>query len=255
MGLPMGAAMMRAGIPVTGFDVRRDDAFPGLPMEFDAVRFAADLTHLFTVVRDQAQTEALLFDQQAVLTKAPALEALVICSTLPPRYMTELQQRVPPQITVLEAPMSGAAIAAEEARLTFMTGGPRDAVDEIQLMLAAMGDRFHYMGDLGAAMAAKVLNNLVAASSMAATRTALNWAEKAGIDRDALLAVMNDSSGQTWLSLGFDAIEFAPIGFEAENTLGIMVKDIAATQTLSPDDTRLIDALTETLKGLKPLKN
>lgn len=253
MGLPMARALARADINVIGFDVRSGDAFPDMAMEFDAAAFMRPLTHLISVVRDQAQTEALLFDTQALLAHPSALEVLIVSSTLPPAYIADLRRRIPDHITLIDAPMSGASVAAEDARLTFMLGGEAEDIDGIQLLLAAMGDRFHHMGPLGAGMTAKVLNNLVAAASMAATRTAMDWAGPAGIDPDHLLAVMNDSSGQTWISSGFDAIEFARDGFEQGNSIETIVKDIAAAQTLCPDETDLIEALSQTLQGLQPL--
>ena len=118
-----------------------------------------------------------------------------------------------------------------------------------------MGTRFHRMGPFGAGMTAKVLNNLVAVASVAATRTALDWADGLGLDRDALLAVMNDSSGQTWFSANFDRIEFARDGFGPDNTIAILAKDAAsaldgAPEGASPD---LTEALIRTIQRLEAL--
>ena len=255
MGLPMAKALDNAGITTVGFDIRRGNDFDGAPMEFAPDVFARDLTTLFTVVRDEHQTDALLFDDQRVLDYAHALEYLVICSTLSPKYVTDLRKRVPGHIELIDAPMSGAAIAAREARLSFMIGGKIEIIDELMLHFAAMGNSFHLMGKLGSGMTAKVLNNLVAAASTVATRTALSWASDHGLSHEAMLEVMRKSSGQTWFGSNFEEIEFSKDGYSDENSIGILAKDVEAAMSAAPKgaSTQLTDALIETIRGLEPL--
>ena len=134
--------------------------------------------------------------------------------------------RDPETVTLVDAPMSGATVAAEEARLSFMLGGRPDVLDALQPLFALLGTRFHRMGGPGAGMTAKVLNNFVAATSVASVRQTLAWADELGIDRGRLLALMNDSSGQTWFGSNFDKIEFARDGYDPDNTIGILKKDV-----------------------------
>ncbi len=254
MGLPMAQSLQNGGVKTVGFDIRRGNDFGSVPMEFAPDEFARDLTAMFTVVRDERETDALLFDDQRILSHAPALEYLVICSTLSPRYVIDLRSRVPQHIQMVDAPMSGAAVAAREARLSFMIGGEQHIIDELMLHFAAMGDSFHLMGKLGSGMTAKVLNNLVAAASVAATRTALEWADHNDLPRDQLLQVMRRSSGQTWFSSQFGEIEFAQDGYADDNTIGILAKDVAAAFSAAPQGASpiLTDALIATIRGLEP---
>ena len=255
MGLPMAKALENAGINTVGFDIRRGNDFNALPMEFAPDEFARDLTTLFTVVRDEAQTDALLFEDQRVLAHAHALEYLVICSTLAPAYIKDIRKRVPDHIHLVDAPMSGASIAASEARLSFMIGGDQQIIDELMLHFAAMGNSFHLMGDLGTGMTAKVLNNLVAAASTTATRTALAWGAQNGLSQKTLLEVMRKSSGQTWFGSNFEDIEFSKDGYSEDNTIGILAKDVEAAMTAAPDDasTTFTKALIETIRALEPI--
>ncbi len=252
MGLPMAKSLLAAGISVVGFDIRTDGIYADLPMTFDPAHFAADLKTLFTVVRDEAQTDALLFDDQRVLERAPNLETLVVCSTLRPQYIMELRARVPAHIKIIDAPMSGAAISAQDAKLTFIIGGDTATIEEMMLFFSAMGDTFHVMGDLGTGMTSKALNNFVAASSVVATRTALNWGRQSGVDAQSLLHVMHDSSGQTWFGSNFGQIEFANHGFTNDNTIGILAKDVTCAQTLGPDGDPFSEALIEAIRKLEP---
>ena len=256
MGAPMGRALHAAGMPVTGFDIRTDGDFGSLTMNFDPVTFSRDLEILFTVVRDEDQTEDLLFRAQSVLAHAPKLRTLVICSTLSPRYVTDLRPRLPAHINIIDAPMSGAQVAAEEARLTFIVGGDQVPVDETMLFFSAMGEHVHVMGGPGTGMTAKVMNNLVAASSVVATRTALHWGRAAGVDPQRLLHVMHDSSGQTWFGSNFNHIEFAADGYAEDNTIGVLAKDVACAASTKPEAQAdpFTPALIEAIRNLEPFE-
>ncbi|MDA0230183.1 MAG: NAD(P)-dependent oxidoreductase [Proteobacteria bacterium] len=256
MGAPMARALIRAGFDVAGLDVLPAASFGDLaPRMTDAEGFAAGRRIILSVVRDAAQTEQLLFDDQALITRRPsAIDTVLICSTLSPRYIAELRSRIPAEIALIDAPMSGASVSAEEARLSFMLGGDEKLIDHLQPLFAAMGDKIHRLGPLGAGMTAKVLNNFCAASSVAATRTVLRWAKTLGVDEDRLLAVVNDSSGQNWLASNFNRIEFSRHGYTPENTLGILAKDLdSMMDALPPEEAEgLPTALISLIRDLKP---
>lgn len=253
MGLPMARALCNAGIETFGFDIRPADAFGDFSsrMIVDPQAFAASCDVLMTVVRDAAQTDDVLFGAQAMLAGEHRIRTLIICSTLSPRYVTALRERVPETIELVDAPMSGAAIAAEEARLSFMLGGDAGALERLMPLFRAMGTKFHHMGDHGAGMTAKVLNNFVAASSTVAVRQSLSWASELGVDRERLLALMHDSSGQTWFGSNFDAIEFARDGYASDNTIGILEKDVESALDAVKGRGTLPDAVIEALRELK----
>ncbi len=228
MGLPMARALLRAGVPAFGHDIRPAADFGDFAprMIADPGDFAARCGTVLSVVRDAAQTEALLFGARGLL-RGGAIRTLVVCSTLSPRWLADLPARCP-VLRLVDAPMSGAQVAAEEGRLSFMLGGDPADLDRLAPLFAAMGRVSHRMGPFGAGMTAKVLNNYVAASSVAAVRQALAWADALGVDRARLLALMHDSSGQTWFGSGFGRIEFARDGWAADNSIGLLTKDVAA---------------------------
>lgn len=255
MGGGMLAALSAAGFNAQGFDVRPLAEFgPRAPlMTNDPAAFAEELDTLITVVRDQPQTEEVLFGAQNFAAQ-PTLRRIILCSTLSPRYIRALAPRLP-QHVLIDAPMSGAQIAADESRLSFMLGGTPSELDAAQPLFDAMGAHFHRMGAFGAGMQAKVLNNLLAASHTAMTRLALDWAETAGLDRAALLRLMSTSSGQNWFASGFDTIEFARDGHAPDNTISILVKDVESALDAAPPgaDTALPRAVQAAIRALKPL--
>lgn len=253
MGAPMLAALADAGFPARGLDLKPPESYGCLAprMTDDPAAFAEGLQILFTVVRDEAETDALLFGPHG-LARAPDLRTVAVCSTLSPRYVRGLRAQVPGCVALVDAPMSGAEVAARERRLTFMLGGDEADLDDLMPLLAAMGTQMHRMGPYGSGMAAKVLNNLLAASHTAMTRLVLDWADAVGIGEERLLALIGQSSGQNWLASGFDEIEFARDGWARDNTIGILVKDVGAALDAAPPgaDPRLPLAVQAALRGL-----
>jgi len=231
MGKPMLASLRSMGLRAKGFDVvdRGSDW-----ITTDPQRFSRDLSTLITVVRDIDQTDYVLFNVQCFVDSAPKLERIIICSTLSPKYVRALRTRIPENIVLIDAPMSGAQIAAEQAELSFMLGGTKTDLDDAQMLFASMGTNFHRMGAFGSGMQAKVLNNMLAASHTAMTRMVLDWADEAGLDEKAMLELIDTSSGQNWLASGFNKIEFARDGYTNENTIGILVKDVESAIDAAP---------------------
>ncbi len=256
MGAPMLGALLRGGCEARGLDIRPVSEFGALAAHVttDVARFGAGLKTAITVVRDIAQTDALLFGPEGLLTHAPGLEVLIISSTLSPRYVLGLRDRVPDRIALIDAPMSGAEVKAKSASLSFMTGGCDIALDLCAPLFEAMGAHTHRMGPYGAGMQAKVLNNLLAASNTVMTRLVLDWADQAALDEAGLLALINTSSGQNWLASGFEEIEFARKGYDAGNTLGILKKDVESALDAAPEgaDTDLPELLAQMVGQLKP---
>ena len=246
MGGPMLANLQSAGFDARGYDPR-----PAAGVGTDFGAFCAGLTTLVTVVRDAAETDALLFDDQAVITRAKSLQILVISSTLSPNYVKSLRARIPDHITLIDAPMSGAQVRARAGTLTFMVGGDPTP---IMPLLRAMGDAIHPMGAFGAGMTGKVLNNLLAASHTAMTRMVLDWADDAGLDEEKLLNLIATSSGQNWLASGFNDIEFARDGHSSDNTIGILVKDVESALDAAPPgaDLSLPKIVQTQIAALKP---
>ena len=228
MGLPMAQALQHAGYEVWGLDVRPASEFGSFQSRMleDPTEFASRVEVIISVVRDVTQSRELCFDRQALFTRAQYPGTLIVSSTLSPRFMPELRSRLPADVTLIDAPMSGAPHAARLRKLSFMLGGPDDALDRLTPLFQAMGQHVFRLGPLGAGMTAKVLNNYVASASVVAVRRVYARARELGADLEALRSVMKASSGATWFGDHFDDIDWAREGFDAGNTIGILEKDV-----------------------------
>ena len=229
MGLPMARRLLSAGFNLSGFDIRPKEEFGGFAASMHMNRCEImDSEVLISVVRDERETLALCFDEQAIYNRERYPRLLVICSTLSPRFVDKLVARLPPDVDLVDAPMSGAPFSAEQGNLTFMLGGQVVWVDLLMPLFNAMGNRVFHAGAAGAGMTLKVLNNYVAASSVVAVRRVLDMAQALAVDTGMLREVMAMSSGGTWFGTNFDAIDWAREGYGESNTIGILEKDVLA---------------------------
>lgn len=253
MGLPMAQRLLAAGFSVSGFDVRPLSAFGAFARHMDAspeVLKTCDC--VISVVRDAAETRALCFDQQALFAAPPYPGLMVVSSTLSPRTVSALRDRLPEAVELVDAPMSGAPYGAREGTLTFMLGGDPDAIARLRPALEAMGEALFHIGPLGSGMTVKVLNNYVAASNVAATRRSMALAQRANVDPALLRQVMRTSSGNNWYAENFDAIDWSCEGYDPRNTIGILEKDVQCALDIEPDARQpLDDALLDALRRLQ----
>ncbi|WP_284154826.1 NAD(P)-dependent oxidoreductase [Algicella marina] len=252
MGRPMAEAMLAGGANLVAHDVRPATDFGEFAAHLVPVESLREVATLFSIVRDIPQTEALLFGDQA-MASAPNLTTLVISSTVAPSYIHDLRRRLPTRVALIDAPMSGAPVAARERRLAFMLGGDTAHITPLMPLFDAMGTNIHHLGPLGAGMVMKVLNNMIAASSVATTRLALDWAAEAGISGERFREVAETSSGQTWFSRHFAAIDWAEEAFDPANTMGILVKDVTSALDTAPAGatTALPRAIINAIRTLK----
>ncbi len=230
MGLPMSQQLRKHGFDVWGFDVRPVAEFDDFSdrMIADPAEFAERVDVMFSIVRDIPQTQDLLFDKQAIYAHANAPKTLLISSTISPRFLPTIEEQLPDDVLVMDAPMSGTGFRAVEGRLTFMVGGPEENFIALRPVFEAMGEDIHYLGPTGAGLTCKVVNNFVAASNIIAVRKALESTDLLGVERDTILKVISSSSGNNWYAQNFDAIDWSEQGYDPSNTIGIIKKDVAS---------------------------
>lgn len=253
MGLPMAEALHAGGFDVAGFDIEYRDEHRQSPVPMLAHPCEHDADVAIIVVRDRTELDALCFDVQALFAEPPYPTRVIVSSTLAVGDVHALVERLPGHCRVVDAPMSGAPVAARERRLSFMIGGDAMTVDWLAPLFDAMGTNRFYLGGSGSGMAVKVLNNTVAACSVAVVRRVLADADAQNIDPQALLTVMRASSGATWFGDHIESIDWSRQDYDARNTIGILEKDVrCALNSVSRQPDAFDRALLEALRQLPP---
>ena len=229
MGLPMLNAMLSKNIDAKGYDIEKKKSLLSLGKDFvsSKKKFLDDRNIIISVVRDASDTVELCQGNNGLFEQRSS-KVLIIASTLSPKFLLDLKRKAPKNITVIDAPMSGATIAANEAKLTFMVGCEKGFFNYIEPLLGLMGTQINHVGNFGSGMMVKVLNNFIAASSVVSVRHVLHQAQKFELDIDALFKTIDTSSGQTWFGTNRADIEWFKENFENDNTMGILKKDVEA---------------------------
>ncbi len=229
MGLPMLQTLLANNIKVKGYDIRHQDDFHSIKEHFmeSKSEFIKQSEIIFSIVRDEGQTLELCEGKNGLFSVRDK-KIIVICSTLSPKFIVNLKRKAPVNIELLDAPMSGASIAAKEARLTFMVGSTKKQFEYISPLLFFMGTNVFHLGEFGSGMAIKVLNNFVTASTVVSVRKVIYQARRMNIDVDNLLKTIDCSSGQNWFSSNRATIEWFEEIYEEDNTIGILEKDVRA---------------------------
>jgi 3-hydroxyisobutyrate dehydrogenase len=205
MGLGMALRLRDAGQAVRVHDI--DPARHALAATAGAVpaaspaEAAAGCAVLIVAVVDAAQTEAVLFGPQGAAAALPAGATVLLCPTIGPqdveRFAARLQQV---GLQCLDAPMSGGPARARDGSMSLMVAGPAAIWTALQPLLRHLASRlFHISERPGDGARTKLVNNLLAATHLAASAEAIALAQRLGLDGAATLAVVAESSGHSWI--------------------------------------------------------
>ena len=227
MGLPMLEVLLKNKIKAFGYDIKSKDNFPTIKNKFisSKTEFFDKSDIILSAVRDIDQTLELCEGENG-LFKINTPKTLIICSTLSPTFLKDFLKKAPENITIIEAPMSGAPMRAKDASLTFMVGSKKQEFEVVKPILSLLGEKIHYLGEFGSGMSVKVLNNFVASCSVVAVRHVLAEAKNLNITSKQLLTILNCSSGQTWFSENLNNIDWAKEIYTKDNTIAILEKDV-----------------------------
>ena len=260
MGLPMAKQLLAAGQNVWGYDIRPAKEFGDFQsrMISDPAEFGSAVDILISVVRNHQQTLELCFDDQALFTLPNHPKTFVCSSTLSPRVLPEILDRLPQDVAMVDAAMSGAPARAENGTLTFMVGGELAAIECLTPLFKIMGTEVNHLGFMGSGMTCKVINNFVAITGVAAVRKAIAAARALGMDPKTLLNIMRSSSGSTWYGDNIDRISWSREGYDPGNTIGIIEKDMLSflDAVTSNPDVEVKDfaaSVLEVVRSMEPL--
>jgi 3-hydroxyisobutyrate dehydrogenase-like beta-hydroxyacid dehydrogenase len=162
------------------------------------------------------------------LVEGSAIRTCVDLSTTGPVVSREIADGLAARgIELVDAPVSGGVKGAEEGTLTVMaacseTGlaGARELLEELA------GHLFHVGAEPGMGQLAKVLNNLLSATALAATAEALALGVKRGLDAQMLLDILNASSGRNSATAQKFPEAVLPRTFDFGFALALMNKDV-----------------------------
>jgi 3-hydroxyisobutyrate dehydrogenase-like beta-hydroxyacid dehydrogenase len=224
-GAPIAERMLLAGHPLTVWARRPESAqdLVGkgavLAASIEAVAQACDYVGVCVV--DDAGVEDVC---GKLIPKLEAGSVLVIHSTILPSTCEDLARRCADAgIQFLDAPVSGGSPAASAGTLTVMCGGTSETFADALPLLQTFGSKIVLLGPPGSAQRAKIINNSLMAANMGLAFSALNIAERIGVDRAALSDLIKHSSGR---SFGFEVFARLPAAEAFAHGAKLLLKDV-----------------------------
>ena len=137
-------------------------------------------------------------------------------------------------VAMIDAPVSGGVARARSGELAIMIGGSDEDVERAEPVLQAMGTSLHRCGGVGAGQATKALNNLVSAAGFLISVEALLIGQQFGLDPEALVNVLNASSGMNNTTKSKIIPFVLSRRFDSGFGLDLMVKTWGSRWTMDP---------------------
>jgi 3-hydroxyisobutyrate dehydrogenase len=231
MGHGMATSALRAGIRTIVWNRKpaasRDLANLGAEVAetaADAARQAAivvtmvtDIDAVISIARDQGMLAA--FPPDAIWVQMGTIGVAGI------ERVAELVDVERPDVTLLDAPVSGSRDPAEEGQLTIFASGPEQVRSRVAPLFDALGQRTIWVGPVGAGSRVKLVNNTWVAFAAEAAASSVALARRLGLDTETVLEVLAGSPlVSTWQGAKLQRI--AKDDFSVQFALSLALKDV-----------------------------
>ena len=203
MGEPMAANLVKAGFDVIGFDLieeaKKKAEQNGIQIAEDAVSASENVDALISMLPASEHVESLYLGEEGLLSKLDKTVLIIDSSTIAPDSAIKVANQAKDlELSMIDAPVSGGVVGAQESKLTFIVGGAENNVERARPLLEKMGSNIFHAGGNGAGQVAKVCNNMLLAIHMCGTAEAIALGVKNGLDASVLSEIMRKSSGGNW---------------------------------------------------------
>jgi putative dehydrogenase len=156
---------------------------------------------IVSFVVNDAQTEEVLFGEQGLAATMKPDSVFIACSTMPPKYVKDLSQRLAKlKIHLVDAPVSGGKNGALNGTLTVMMAGDPVICDRVRPVLSSFGGNIFSLGsEAGKGSQMKVINQLLCGVHIAAAAEALAMAKRNGLPLDTSLEILKSGAASSWM--------------------------------------------------------
>ncbi|TMK35393.1 MAG: NAD(P)-dependent oxidoreductase [Actinobacteria bacterium] len=138
-------------------------------------------------------------------------------------------------VTLLDAPVSGSKVPAEQGQLTIFASGPGEARSRVAPLFEALGRRTIWVGAVGDGSRLKLVNNTWLAFTAEAVASSLALARRLGLQTETVVDALGGSSlVSPWQAAKLQRIakdEYAP-----QFALSLALKDVHLALQAADDD-------------------
>jgi 3-hydroxyisobutyrate dehydrogenase len=208
MGGPMASHILAAGHALTVYDTRREAAKPhlekGAKWADSPMAVAAASEIVFTSLPGPKEVEAVALGEGGLMQGAEPGMIYIDLSTNSPTLIRRIHEVYHQRgLQVLDAPVSGGPIGAQQATLAVMVGGDRAVYERVKPVLDAIGNKVSYVGGIGCGAIAKLVHNMIGICTQAILAEGLTLGVKAGVEPEALRKAIADGAVGQGLMLNY----------------------------------------------------
>jgi 3-hydroxyisobutyrate dehydrogenase len=239
MGNPMAANVLKAGFPMTVFDLSAkamENLVQAGARRAGSAREAVEGAEIvLTSLPASPDVEAIYLEAGGLTERAKPGTILIDLSSVLPSTPRKIEPKARERgVHFLEAPVSGGVSGARAATLAIMVGGDAGALARAKPVLQAIGPNIFHVGPVGAGNTIKAINNMMASVNSLAMMEGLALGVKAGLDPMIVYEVVKASSG------GSKALEripraIVPRNFEPGFKVALMNKDLDTFNTIAKE--------------------
>ncbi|MDT5014842.1 MAG: hypothetical protein QOD39_1002 [Mycobacterium sp.] len=230
LGEPMVSRLLGADRSVLVYarrpEVRDRLASQGAALADSVADLARNSDILISCLFSDAQMRESGLGPEGFIANAKSGSVFVSHTTGNLSTLTALRDSHPSPPVILDAPVSGTVESIEAGTLTVLLGGPSDAVQMVTPVLAAYADPIVPTGDLGSALAIKLVNNVLFSCNAQLLAAAIQLGQALGVDADALLSALQVCSSASHAAM--QAHRVGGIEQFTERATPFLRKDIAA---------------------------
>ena len=204
MGYPMAGYLAKAGHPVTVFNRTAARAerwvaeFGGTAAPSPAAA-AEGADFVFCCVGNDDDLRAVTTGEGGAFESMQPDAVFIDHTTTSAEVARELHAEAARRgFSFVDAPVSGGQAGAENGQLTVMIGGDENAVARSAPLIDCYARMQARLGTAGSGQLAKMVNQICIAGLVQGLSEALNFAEHAGLDPQAVVDVISNGAAQSW---------------------------------------------------------
>jgi 3-hydroxyisobutyrate dehydrogenase-like beta-hydroxyacid dehydrogenase len=199
MGAPLSMNLIKGGHELTVWDLAPEKIDPILAFGAKAADSPKDSVsnaeYIFISVPNSAALESVIGGELGLDKALVPGQIVVDLSTVSYDMSVKAAEAIAKTgAQFLRTPLSGSTALALSGTLTTLSSGPQDAYDKTKPLLDLFGKTHFYFGDGDCSRIVKLALNMMIAISMQMLAESLVLAEKAEIDFDLILDVINNSA-------------------------------------------------------------
>jgi 3-hydroxyisobutyrate dehydrogenase-like beta-hydroxyacid dehydrogenase len=152
-----------------------------------------------TIVTDSSDVDEVLLGPNGAIHGAKKGDVFIDMSTISPIATRTMAVKLAEKgVEMLDAPVSGGVIGANNGTLSIMVGGKKEVYDKCLPILQALGKTITYIGGNGDGQVCKAVNQILVGVTMLGVAEALVFAAKAGVDVEKVYTAVSGGAAGSW---------------------------------------------------------